>query len=126
MKILALIATALLLSSCTWIQSWWKPAPTPFCDTTAKMAAPAVATLLNCKNPDAITADLNKMMSDKGVCKAQMQAGTVGVIVCPMIATYTVSFANNQLPPAWGCNIAGTSIPVVKYVQDICEAAVTF
>ena len=102
------------------------PAPAPVCETTAKFAAPAVATALNCTGVDAIATDLTKMMTDKGVCEMQMQAGTTGNILCPMVATYIVSYANGQIPAAWGCTLTGSALPLVSTIQSVCEKAVTF
>lgn len=119
-RIFAVISVlALTLSACK------NPAPVGVCDFGSAGAATGIAMALKCQDSSAIQADIKAYLEKQNVCQSTVATGTVGDLLCPMIASYVVSFANGQIPAAWKCDIGNSPIPVQKTLEDICKKAVT-
>ena len=118
-SIIVALSLIALFASCK------NPAPNGYCDIAAKTVAPALALSLNCKDATAIATDLNAFMVKKNICSAVVAQGPVGDVVCPMIASYVMTFANGTLPAAWQCDLHGSVFPVQSKIEELCKKAVT-
>lgn len=120
MKILICLAIALSLSSCT--SCWSKPAPSAVCANSAKTLGPVLAVNLGCKNPEAISADLASWLEIKKVCAPETMTPAVstGELVCPVVTTSLLAYANAKLPAAWGCDVSGSPLPLKSALESLC------
>ena len=108
--VLVLLVAAFGLAGCKNIKcSSVKPA--------SDAAAATLASVLQCKNVDAVKTSFITLIEQRGMCKPDL-TGPISMIVCPIVVPYLVQLGLNQLPPAWECS--GTSTEAL--IMTACEA----
>ena len=95
----------------------------PTCDQTAKYSATAgarVADFLECKNPDAIAADLAGTVEKLNLCTNPVEQGAVAAIVCRPVAMLVAQMAINGLPSKWECTGGAGGKAIESAVYAAC------
>jgi len=96
-------------------------------DKVVQVSSTFVANTLECAHPDAVQADLTKVVSQFGLCKtAQAMQGTaqgpLADTVCPVVAGAVVGWVvSNGIPSSWGCTATAVSNLAVSKLTDVCK-----
>lgn len=99
--------------------------------TASGLLAAQVAVQLDCKNTDAIRADIDKLLVEKKVCEVQEAQKTsavrtlisVGDVICqPVIEGLTASLLS-QVPAAWGCSGGKVTEEIKLKLAEACAKA---
>lgn len=99
---------------------------TPGCliqDQGVKLATNFVASTLQCSNVDVIKADLTKVVSNFGLCKAEKPpTGVLADTLCPVLTDAVVDFiAVNGIPSSWGCSATDAKALAKDKLTALCK-----
>ena len=120
MRYLIFIVFIISLTSCKW--PWQKPS----CDLTDKYATIAgknIATILVCRKPDAIAADLKKTISDLNLCTKPVEAGAISGLICKPVSTVVAQMiVQGVLPSRWECSGGVPAQALETFLYNACSA----
>ena len=109
------IGVVLLVAGCSWFKSTTCTLETQLVNG----ATPLIATALQCSNSAAITASLNSVVGQTGLCSTTPAAGPV----CTVLATAIVGIAASEaIPASWGCTAANAQALLSSAVATACSA----
>jgi hypothetical protein len=94
----------------------------PTCDDTkraADVAAAKMANVLNCRKPEAISADLQGQIEKAQLCENREQ-GALGEAICRPVSTYVVSQLVKKLPAKWECEGGDAAEMTVNTLYAAC------
>lgn len=89
--------------------------------TVVDMAAPAIATALQCSNPDKIQADLEGLIGKVGFCKPASSKPKLSAPICDMFASVVMGGLSNTIPASWGCTAANASALLKGVLSSACQ-----
>jgi hypothetical protein len=94
-------------------------------DSAVAVLTPVIASGLQCSNPTAITATLNQLGSQAGLCtQAQSLAKgqqSIGGSACTIVAGLLISsLAGSAIPATWGCSAANAQATLNSLVNQAC------
>lgn len=81
----------------------------------------AIAKGLNCTNQPQIQADIVSVLAKTNVCTTQKEAGTIAMIVCPIVAQASVAYLGSKIPVSWGCDAAGAQQTMSGVITMFCN-----
>lgn len=83
---------------------------------------PAIATGLQCSNPAAITASLNQIGANAGICTTPVSLNKpqLSSDVCTLISGLLVTSLAGQIPATWGCTAANASAQLQGTLTTAC------
>ena len=119
MRFLMMVLVALSLSSCTGC-TWFKKPTCGVVDKYTSTAAVGIGAFLDCKNTDAIKADLAKATEKLNLCTNDTVTGPLADIFCMPVATYISGLAVKSLPASWECSGGAGSRAVYEAVYKTC------
>ncbi len=97
-------------------------------DVVAVRVADAIATNLDCANSFAVYQDVLAKIESVNVCKKTGEPETVGALkgpiaelICPSLATWTVSFVSDKAPAEWQCAKNPMTLPLRAKVLAACR-----
>jgi hypothetical protein len=84
-----------------------------------------VSSTLECSNPDAVKADLVKVVEAlaPGLCKENnVPKGPLADTFCPIVANATVDFVVlNGVPASWGCKSTNVRLLAKDKLTELCK-----
>lgn len=81
----------------------------------------AIAKGLNCTNQPQIQADIDSVLAKTNVCSSKKEAGTIAMIVCPIVAQASVAYLGSKIPVSWGCDAAGAQQTMSGVITMFCN-----
>jgi hypothetical protein len=83
---------------------------------------PVIAANLQCSNPQAIEADLNKVIGGIGLCKKTSQMKGLPGPICQMIADLVIEGAAKiAIPSSWGCTAGNAKELLSTLIVQGCK-----
>jgi len=82
--------------------------------------ANTLSTVLECKNPGAIAADLSNQILKIGLCTETQMQSTLSDFVCPQISTLVSTTISSTVPANWECSVTTISDIIKSKVSDTC------
>lgn len=111
-----LLIAVLLVSGCSWFK--------PGCfiqDQAVSISTQVVVEQLQCANPEAVQADLKKIISGIGLCK-EVQTGPIAETMCPGLSSEVVKFiASKAIPSEWACSAQEAKDKLANALNDACK-----
>jgi len=125
MRFLMMFVLALAFTGCTKTQT---------CDlgkTATSLVAAQISTSLECKNLDAVKADIEKKLVDLKICEAKPEAtaqtmaakSAIGDVICKPVIDGLTAGLIGQIPKAWECSGGSVTEDLKLKLLEACNKA---
>jgi len=92
-------------------------------DQAGRIASETVISVLECKNREAVSADILDVVSKAGLCKQQThETGALADTICPIMTGAVLQFVSDKAIPAnWECSATSAKAKLNEAILGACK-----
>lgn len=135
LKPFLLIAMAATMTLATGCETLKENAKAKVCDEYNKAldkGSLSIAAALECEDPTAVRADLEKHLSKLKLCEDKQKEFSltadrpqpIADAVCPLVAKFATNYAKDQLPKKWDCKADAAGERLHETIDKACHGLV--